>query len=47
LRGGDLRRVNHLRAGTSGQWREHLNARQRGLFRELLADDLEYFGYRL
>jgi Sulfotransferase domain len=47
LRRGDARRINHLRDGTSGQWRQHLTAQQRGLFRELLAEDLEYFGYPL
>ena len=47
LRVGDQRRVNHLRDGTSGQWRRHLTAEQRGLFREQLAEDLEYFGYPL
>jgi hypothetical protein len=47
LRHGDVRRINHLRAGTSGQWRDHLTPRQRGQFREVLAEDLEYFGYPL
>jgi len=47
LRRGDARRMQHLRAGTSGQWREHLTARQREQFRDVLAEDLEYFGYPL
>jgi Sulfotransferase domain len=45
LRGGDSRRVKHLRDGTSGQWRRHLTAYQLGQFRDVLADDLRYFGY--
>jgi hypothetical protein len=47
LRGGDSRRIRHLRDGTSGQWRQRLTSQQLGQFREVLADDLRYFGYPL
>ena len=47
LRSGDARRIKHMRDGTSGQWRRHLSTEQLGLFRDLLADDLRYFGYPL
>ncbi len=44
---GDSRRIKHMRDGTSGQWRQHLTSEQLGLFRAVLADDLQYFGYPL
>jgi hypothetical protein len=47
MRIGDSRRIKHLRDGTTGQWRRHLTVEQLGLFREVLADDLQYFGYPL
>lgn len=47
LRVGDARRIRHLRDGSSGQWRQQLSSEQLGLFRDLLADDLRYFGYSL
>jgi sulfotransferase family protein len=47
MRIGDSRRINHMRDGTSGQWRQHLTSEQLALFRTVLADDLQYFGYPL
>jgi hypothetical protein len=36
-----------MRDGTSAQWRRHLTPEQLGRFREVLAHDLQYFGYPL
>ena len=47
MRIGDSRRIRHMRDGTSGQWRRHLTSEQLGMFRDVLADDLQYFGYPL
>lgn len=45
LRNNETAKASFMRAGRSGQWMHELTRKQKGMFSQMLSDELEQLGY--